>query len=276
MKIEFALLLKFKQKGKLFLILRRFNDWFSKLQLRTYRDKFGGQNKTYWAVTQAICRIFAARFPQQPPAHILPYTLQNTEHKHLFELSELQKIVFPTLSADELMTEAHYGSHLRIFPEGQFVVLYQNEVVGATTTMRYDFDLGQIQHSFLEISGGLWLTTHQPAGGWLYGLDVSIHPAHQRKGLGSSLYQARQNLVATLGLQGQVTAGMPIGYAQHPHLSIAQYYELLRTNQLQDPTITPQIKVGFGISGLITNYLTDPRCGNAGILLTLPNPNFIQ
>ena len=49
------------------------------------------------------------------------YTLQTATPEYAKQEAELQKIVFPTLSEVELMTEAQYIRHMEIFPEGQMI-----------------------------------------------------------------------------------------------------------------------------------------------------------
>jgi hypothetical protein len=50
--------------------------------------------------------------------------------QHAVQLEALQKIVFPTLSRDELISTEHYLHHLKLFPEGQFVITAGEKVVG--------------------------------------------------------------------------------------------------------------------------------------------------
>ena len=102
------------------------------------------------------------------------YTLQTATPEYAKQEAELQKIVFPTLSVEELMTEAQYKRHMEIFPEGQMIVLDGDRVIAATTTLMQNYHKGH--HTFLEISDNLWLGTHDPKAEWLYGLDVSVHP----------------------------------------------------------------------------------------------------
>jgi GNAT superfamily N-acetyltransferase len=196
------------------------------------------------------------------------YTLENTRAEHAQELEALQKIVFPTLSPDELMQARHYLNHIRIFPEGQFVLLDGARVVGMTTTIRHR--LTEEAHTFLEVSDHLWMNTHLPDGDWLYGMDVGIHPDHRGQGLARELYRARQELCRSLGLRGQIIVGMLNGYGPHAgRLGIEEYFEEVLVGRLQDPTVTAQRRVGFEVLRLITNYLDDPQCGNAGALMVL-------
>ncbi len=124
------------------------------------------------------------------------------------QLEELQRICFPTLVDYERFKSRHYLKHIQLFASGQFVALDDDRVVGATTTLRLDFDFGHVNHTFADIIQGGWLTSHQPEGTWLYGADVGVHPAYRGRGLATALYAARQELVWRLGLKGQVTAGM--------------------------------------------------------------------
>lgn len=195
--------------------------------------------------------------------------LINTRPEHAPLLDALQKIVFPTLSPDELMGERHYHEHLKVFPEGQFVVVDEDRVVGMTTTMRHHLTLED--HTFLEISGNMLLSTHESDGDWLYGLDVGVHPDYRGRGLAKQLYRARQELCRQLGLKGQVTVGMPNGYLNYAHeMDLDTYFEALKAGQLTDPTVSAQQKTGFEIIRLIHNYLEDPQCGNGGVLMVLP------
>lgn len=196
--------------------------------------------------------------------------ITNMLPQHADKLETLQRIVFPSLAEDELILAKHYLHHFKIFAEGQFVILDGNEVVGMTTTMRYDFDLGNHQHTFKEIISGGWMHNHNPKGQWLYGLDVGVHPNYRGNGLARELYRARQNLAVHLKLKGQLTVGLlsGFGFVSEP-ISPETYYQQLLAAQRSDPTLGPQLKIGFKPLSLIKNYVSDPSCGNCGVLLQL-------
>ena len=186
------------------------------------------------------------------------------------ELGDLQRVVFPTLSAGERLRSDQYRHHLKVFPEGQFVLLDGERIIGATTTMRTTGEEGLQPHSFMELAGGGWLGRHRPAGEWLYGLDMGIHPDYRGRGLSRLLYRARQELAVRLGLKGQLTVGMMNGYGTLAgQMSGEEYYRQWVEGDRIDPTLTPQRKIGFRPLALVPDYLHDPACGNFGVLLRL-------
>ena len=198
--------------------------------------------------------------------------ITSTQPEHVRQLERLQTIVFPTLAPELLFRAEHYLKHLEIFPEGQFVALHGEQVVGATSTVRLPYDHGHHKHpSFAEIIQGGWLTSHQPNGDWLYGADVSVHPHSRRMGIARGLYKARQDLVHRLGLKGQIAGGMLSGYgAVKDKMSAIQYFEALLMDKIVDPTLSAQRRVGFELKELLPNYLDDPVCDNYGVLIMLP------
>lgn len=184
-------------------------------------------------------------------------------------LEALQRRVFPRLSEAEIITAAKYRRHFEVFPAGQFVAVRGGTIVGATSSMRCALATGA--HRYLEISDNLWIGTHDPAGPWLYGLDMGVDPECRKLGIARLLYRARQDLVRELGLAGQFTVGMLNGYeAVSGRLTLADYYDAVASGRLNDPTISVQLAIGFEPRGLVPDYLDDPTCGNAGVLLVLP------
>lgn len=196
--------------------------------------------------------------------------VQHTEPGHAQQLEELQKTVFPTLAADELIRAEHYLRHLEVFPEGQFVITDGDRVIGMTTTMRTYFDFEHYHHTFKETIAGGWLSNHDPQGDWLYGLDMGILPAYRGRGLARALYRARHAIAAKLGLKGQLAVGMMNGYgAVSDQMSGEQYYEELIRGKRKDPTLTVQMKIGFEPVVLMPEHLNDPLCGNYGVLIKI-------
>jgi GNAT superfamily N-acetyltransferase len=196
--------------------------------------------------------------------------VQHMQTNHAGQLEELQKIVFPTLADDELIRAAHYLRHLEVFPEGQFVITDGDRVIGMTTTMRTDFDFLNYHHTFKETIGGGWLTNHNPEGEWLYGLDMGLLPSYRGKGLARVLYRARHEIAKALELKGQLTVGMMSGYGSvSKEMDGETYYQQLIAGKRKDPTITPQMKIGFEPIALMPDHLNDPVCGNFGILIKL-------
>jgi predicted N-acetyltransferase YhbS len=196
--------------------------------------------------------------------------IASTRPEHAAPLEALQKVCFPTLAPELLLRAAHYRKHLELFPEGQFVALDGDRVVGGTTTCRLHFDFDHVVHTFDDVIQGGWLTSHQPDGDWLYGADISVHPDHRGRGLARGLYAARQAVVHRLGLQGQVTAGMMRGYgAVKDRISAEDYYRRLRDGTINDPTLSAQMQIGFEPRRLMPNYVRDPVCDNYAVLLVL-------
>ena len=144
--------------------------------------------------------------------------------------------------------------------------------VASTTTLRLNLDLRRPQHRFPEFLGGLFLSAHDPAGEWLYGADLGVHPEWRRRGIARALYAARHATAQRLGLRGQLTVGMLNGYGTvADRMSAEDYYGRLVAGEISDPTVSAQMRIGFRPGGLIPDYVQDPRCGGYGVLLTLPS-----
>lgn len=193
--------------------------------------------------------------------------IMTTRPVHASQLEELQKIVFPTLAKESLMRREHYLNHIRIFPEGQFVAVKNEKVIGMTTSIRYHLDVNE-KHTFIEIFDSGFLNTHQPNGDWLYGMDIGTHPDYRGLGIARLLYDARQETVQNLGLKGQYTYGMLSGYgAIKEKMSAEKYYDLLLNGKMKDPTVSRQMKYGFKPFGLVPGYVEDPVCDGYTVLL---------
>lgn len=184
----------------------------------------------------------------------------NTQPEHAVALEELQKIVFPTLHPSSLMRREHYLNHIRIFQDGQFVALYNDRVIGMTTSIRYHLTTNSF-HTFNDVLDGGLLNTHEPNGEWLYGMDIGTHPDFRGKGIATYLYDARQSTVHKLSLKGQFTYGMLSGYgAVQNKMSAEEYYQKVIRHELKDPTVSRQMKNGFTPHGLVAGYVDDPVC----------------
>jgi GNAT superfamily N-acetyltransferase len=196
-------------------------------------------------------------------------TIINARPEHAPQLEQLQKICFPTLAEQERFKSVHYLKHIELFESGQFVAL-GDDVIGATTTVRLNFDFEHVNHTFADIIQGGWLTSHQTDGEWLYGADISVQPEYRGRGIATALYAARQQLVWELRLKGQITVGMMPGYSQMKAKMSAQgYFEAVVSGTIKDPTLSMQMRVGFEPRALLANYINDPVCDNYGVLLVL-------
>jgi GNAT superfamily N-acetyltransferase len=195
-------------------------------------------------------------------------------------LAAMQSRVFPTLHAEELFTVSMYRAQIAAFPEGQLTALLDSPggpiVVGATTTFRTnrDFD-GEVPYYFEVIGEGM-LTTHEPDGEWLYGVDVSVDPDYRRLGIGSRIYDARRELVRRLNLRGERVAGMLPGYEPYRSaMPVERYVERVAAGRLIDPTLSWQLRNGFQVQRLLHGYIHDPRSNDTATLLTRLNPDYV-
>lgn len=191
-------------------------------------------------------------------------------------LAEIQQACFPTLAPDHLITPEHFRAQIQKFPEGQLSVIDEDGIIAASSgDMRINLDLNDYQHRYVDMVDHNWLTHHNPQGEWLYGFDIGVHPDYRGLGLSRLLYEARQNLARTLNLKGHIAGGMIKGYYKYKDtMSADDYVFAVENGDIFDPTLTPQLKRGFKVHGILHDYLDDPSCDNKAALIVWHNKDY--
>lgn len=201
--------------------------------------------------------------------------LENLTPELASQCAELELLAFPHAEPTELLQEDDILAYARTFPEGFFVVLDGDKVIGQGAGIFLDFDFDHPQHTISEITGEHQCGNHNPAGEWYYGTDMATHPDHRRRGIGKMLYEARKDLVRRYGKRGIIAGGHMPGYAQHrDRLTTEEYMEKVRERELYDPTLTFQMDNGFRLVTLLKGYLHDEMTGGDSALIVWDNPDF--
>ena len=201
--------------------------------------------------------------------------IETIKPRYARALEQLQRDCFPTLGADELMSEAHFLNHCRLFPEGNFVALHEDRVIGLGSGFLIDFDFDHAQHSFQEIIDGGYYSNHDPDGDWYYGGDISVHPDFRRRGVGSLLYEARKGIVKKLNRRGIVAGGLIPGFAEYKHrMTPREYVDQVIARKLYDSTLSFQLGRGFEVRGLLEDYIEDEASDNWATLILWENPSY--
>ena len=168
--------------------------------------------------------------------------------------------------------EAQLASHLEVFPEGQMVVVEKPtaRVAGMTSSLIVRWDDYAFGAEWREWTAGGYFTNHDPTSGrTLYGAEVMVDPALQRRGIGKRLYRARRELARRLGLR-RIRAGARLrGYHRFAaRLTPEQYTQAVVRGELRDATLSFQLREGFDVVAVLHSYLRhDPEsCGYAALI----------
>ena len=157
--------------------------------------------------------------------------------------------------------ETQLDSHLRVFPEGQFVAEINGQVVGMAASLIVMWDEYEVQDNWRDMTDYGMFTNHDPAGRTLYGAEVMVRPAAQGRGVGKALYAARRELVERLGLL-RIRAGARLrDYHKHAsEMSAQDYVRKVTRGELVDRTLTFQLRRGFRVAAVVESYLrNDPE-----------------
>jgi len=155
-------------------------------------------------------------------------------------------------------TMRYLWSQWRVFPEGQLVAVdgRTGRVCGMAASLIVDWDEFSLDSNWCELTDNGYFSTHNPAGRTLYGAEVMVDPRMQGRGVGKRIYTARRRLCRDLGLD-HIRAGARLrGYHRHADtLSVSQYVHKVVAGELSDPTLSFQLKQGFRVIGVTTDYL---------------------
>ena len=143
--------------------------------------------------------------------------VRNTQPEDITRIVDLQKESFPYLSRyGNIWHPEELESHLRIFPQGQFVAVEPDGmVVGSASTLIVLLKPEYAEHTWKQITGDGMFTNHNSIGDSLYGADISTHPKHRHEGIGGMLYEARKELVAKLNLRRMIAGGRLFNYSEY-------------------------------------------------------------
>jgi ribosomal protein S18 acetylase RimI-like enzyme len=161
-------------------------------------------------------------------------------------------------------TPEQLASHLRVFPEGQLIAVEEvtGRIFGMAASLIVNWEDYGLLTQWRDFTGNGMFTNHDAEHGrTLYGAEIMVHPAAQRRGVGSKLYKARRQLVERLGLL-RIRAGARLrGFSRYAHRMSAEEYVIKVVNdELRGPTLSFQLKHGFHVLAVVPGYLRhDPE-----------------
>ena len=190
------------------------------------------------------------------------------------QCAQLELLCFPHADPEELISEADFRAYAKVFPEGFFVCLDGDRVVGQAGGIFLDFDFESPQHTIVEITGEHQCGNHDPDGDWYYGTDIVVHPEYRRRGIGARLYELRKELVRRHRKKGIIAGGHIPGFAEHKHaMSAREYVDRVARGEIYDATLSFQLQQGFRVRGVLENYIRDEATDSWSALIVWPNPD---
>ncbi|HXT83230.1 MAG TPA: GNAT family N-acetyltransferase [Verrucomicrobiae bacterium] len=202
--------------------------------------------------------------------------IRNTKKEDIHKIIELQKESFPLLAKyGNIWHEEEIQSHLKIFPDGQFVAEEPDgTIVGSASTLIVSLNPEYADHTWKEITANGLFTNHDPNGDSLYGADISTHSKYRHEGIGSMLYDERKRLVITLKLTRMIAGGRLFNYSNYSNqMSAEDYAKKVVEGKLHDPVLSFEIANGFRFIKVLSDYLDDVRSLNYASFIEWLNLN---
>ncbi|GGE41112.1 hydrolase YhcX [Marinicauda pacifica] len=203
-------------------------------------------------------------------------TVRNATVEDVPAILELQDRAYPDMPPD---LPGQIRGQIQAFPDGQFVVEYEGDVVGWCATFIIDEATAFAPHTYAEITGNGYAARHDDDGDWLYGMEVAVDPSRRRLRIGQRLYNARKSLCQEWGLKGVVFGGRMPGLKRRrkSYPNPEDYLAAVQAREVKDPVANFQLRMGFEPAGILKAYYPDDKdsLGNAA-LMVWRNPKYVE
>ena len=189
------------------------------------------------------------------PNTISKVELRNLQIKDYKELKKSMIEAYPEM-VDSYWNETDIKKLLKVFPEGQLVIVADDVVVGSALSILVSEDFAFKTKTYKEITGNYTFKTHDEDGDVLYGIDVFINPNYRGLRLGRRLYDARKELCEQLNLRSIVFAGRIPNYGKYAkEITPKKYLEKVKKKEIYDPVLSFQLSNDFHEVRVLKNYL---------------------
>jgi predicted amidohydrolase len=174
------------------------------------------------------------------------------------DLKVMMDEVYPNLGG--AWPEKQFKAQLAVFPEGQICIEDHGKIVAAAFSLIVDYDKFGDHHTYDQITGDAYLTTHDPLGDVLYGIEICVSLDYRSMRLGRRLYEARKELCQSLNLKSIIAGGRIPNYKNYAHeLSPQKYIEQVKKREIYDPILTFQLSNDFEVKRVLTAYLPEDK-----------------
>ncbi len=184
--------------------------------------------------------------------------VRNAKASDVEALQALSQKIYPNMppySVDVLRGQ------INNFPEGQFVAVYENKIIGYCASIRVTETKAFSKHTWRQITGNGYGSTHIADGEYLYGMEVFVDPDYRGLKIGERLYDARKNLCKRYRLKGIVFGGrLPLLKNRLKTAgSVENYIEYVKNKKMRDPVLSFQFREGFECLGVLENYMESDK-----------------
>lgn len=184
--------------------------------------------------------------------------LRNLLEEDFESIKMIMDLVYPEMGGG--WPKKKFMAMLKVFPEGQICIEDNGKPVAAAFAVIVDYAKFGDEHTYDEITGNAYLTTHDPNGDVLYGVDVFVHPEYRDMRLGRRLYEARKELCQNLNLRAIVAGGRIPNYKKYADsISPQQYIESVKRKEIYDPILSFQLSNDFEVKRVLRGYLPEDK-----------------
>jgi hypothetical protein len=192
--------------------------------------------------------------------------------KDVDSIVKLDNEVWPDFPATRDMIE----SRIRVFPEGNFVAIYNGEIVGYVCMQFINYDIRNPKaFSWLEItSNGTLKDTHMIDGEVVYGVATTVSPKMQNMNIGTYLALSGWMQGIRYNKKGFMFGCKMPDYQQVKDKYTPEDYIKLRRpdGKLFDKELRLMEREGFSLIRVLPGYENDPESCNYGVLVWQKNP----
>ena len=195
----------------------------------------------------------------------------------LIDLDNIMQVESEAWPVEARAPRDKFEERLRTFPEGVFLALLNESIVGVTTSQIINYDPKNPPSSWTEITAdGHISDTHREWGNAIYVVSLGVSPRGRPEGkgigVGSKLLEQQKKLVLELGLDYLVLSARVPGYdsfcKKNGPIDIEKYVKLRREDgQAEDIELRFYERAGLKQVKICPNTMDDKESRNYGVMM---------